>query len=100
MTIFYNPSNFTKFKFEKIRNTIYISLSILIVVFIPLTYMLSLKTLIISYLIAIVIFLISSLLIKLNLQKTLDFKIIITNKEVFYLFLIAALSSLPLSFII
>lgn len=100
MTIFYNPSNFTKFKFEKIRNTIYISLSILIVVFIPLTYMLSLKTLIISYLIAIVIFLISSLLIKLNLQKTLDFKIIITNKEVFYLFLIASLSSLPLSFII
>lgn len=100
MIIFYNPTNFKKFKFEKIINTIYISVFILILVVIPLTYLLSLKTVLLSYLLSIVIFLISSLLIKLNLQRTLSFKIIITNKEVLYLFIIATLSSLSLNFIL
>ncbi len=97
---FYGPKDFKKFRIEKIKNTICISLIIFLIVLLPLIILIPIKIILPSYIISISLFLISTIIIKINLEKTLNFKKTISNKEILIILLLAILGSITVSSII
>lgn len=80
-TLLYPQDKANYFRFEKIKNTVFIVLPIILVLCVPLSVVTSLKSALVSGLISTVLFIINAFAFKINIEKRKGYRVAVTDRE-------------------
>lgn len=88
---FFNIKNIKKIKIIKVKNTVILSLFLFVVTLIPLAFVIPIKLIALGYLVSIIIFLCTSLILKIEAEKSFNRKRLIRDRDVMALTIIQAI---------
>ena len=94
ITLFYNKLNYKNFKIDKMKSTIYIQLITLVLLAIPLMFCIPIKILFISYVVSIIVVIVSIYLVNISLERDGDFKNIIKDRDIVMLYIVGSVLSI------
>lgn len=94
VSVFYNSVNYKDLKIHKLKSTIYMQLITLVLVTIPLMFFIPMDILFKSYMVSIIVVVLTIYLVKISLERNMDFKNILSDKDVIKLYIISTILSI------
>lgn len=80
-SLVYSDINLRRFKREKILNTLFVAVPVIIVISIPLSFVTSIMSVIISFFASLILFLFNSIVIKMSIDKKIGYSMVLSEHD-------------------
>lgn len=97
---FYQGKSAKQIKTVKIKNTIFLSVPLFIITFIPLLFLLPIYFVIVGYICSLIIFILSSISIKIEAEKCFNYRLLLSDKNILLLIIVQIILGFIVSYTI
>ena len=88
-SLVYSDINLRRFKREKILNTLFVAVPVIIVISIPLSFVTSIMSVIISFFASLILFLFNSIVIKMSIDKKIGYSMVLSEHDELVWFIVS-----------
>ncbi len=97
---FYQGKGAKQIKTVKIKNTIFLSVPLFIITFIPLLFILPIYFVIVGYICSLIIFILSTISIKIEAEKCFNYRLLLSDKNILLLIIVQIILGFIVSYTI